>query len=76
MPPRPKVHLKGQIERFVSPYEQKLFADWLDPKLVMTKARRKVSENATDVLPGALLLFGTVYFGDRMHEEYAKEHRF
>ena len=76
MPPKPKLHLKGQIEYFISPYEQRLFADWLDPKLVLTKVRRKVSENAKDVLPGLTLLVGTIYLGDKIREDEVKRERY
>lgn len=76
MAPKPKVHLKGQIEYFTSPYEQKIFADWFDPKLIMTKAKRKVTENAKDVLPGITLFLGTVYLGDKAYDNNIKGHRF
>jgi hypothetical protein len=76
MPAKPNVRLKGQIEYFISPYEQRIFADWFDPKLILTKLQRKVSENAKDVVPAFLVLVGTIYLGDKLYEEESKRHRY
>jgi hypothetical protein len=71
IPPR----MRGQIEYFTSPYEQNLFGDIFDARLMMTKMRRKLGF-VKDFGPG-LVLFAAVYnWGNSDHERRAHEHRY
>lgn len=74
MPPK-MPHIRGQIERFISPYEQRVFADLTDSKLMMSKARRKL-ENIKDFLPGLVIYVATVTTGNYLHEKYARDERY
>ena len=67
--------MRGQIERYLSPYEQKVFGDIFDTKLMMMKARRKL-ENIKDFLPGLLIYATTMYTGNYLHEKYARDQRY
>jgi UcrQ family len=68
-------HIRGQIEYFTSPYEQRLFSDLFDSKLMMTKMRRKMSF-VKDFAPG-LILFASVYtWGNATHEKNSRAHRY
>lgn len=70
----PKV--RGQVERSISPYEQTMFGDLMDVPLLLTKARRKVSDNLLSVTPGILAFVGTVTWGNWYHEKLSREHRY
>lgn len=75
MPPKKIPHIRGQIEYFTSPYEQKLFGDMFDAKYMMTKLRR-LALDARDMTPG-VILFASVYtWGNATHARYAREHRY
>jgi len=76
MPPKaPPYKIKGVIEYFVSPNEQKLFSDLTDIKLLTTKARRKVADNLPSMLPGILLFCGCYFGGYYVHEQRIKSAR-
>ena len=71
MPPR----MRGQIEYFTSPYEQTLFGDLMNPKLLLTYVRRSMS-GLKDMAPAALIFAGVYTWGNAKHAENALEHRY
>ena len=74
MPPKiPRI--RGQIEYFTSPYEQRLFSDLLDTKLMMTKVRRKL-ENVKDFFPGLAIFCITITTGNYLHDKYERDERY
>eukprot|EP00871_Galdieria_phlegrea_P003691 jgi/Galph1/4322/GphlegSOOS_G3002.1 len=76
MPPKaPPYKIKGVIEYFVSPNEQKLFEDLTDVKLLMTKARRKVADNLPGMLPGLVVFFGCYFGGNYLYDQKIKSAR-
>lgn len=75
MPPKVPPYIRGQIEYFTSPYEQKLFSDIFDARLMMTKMRRKLSF-VRDMAPG-FIIFASVYtWGNATHERLSREDRY
>lgn len=75
MAPKVPPRVRGQIEYFTSPYEQKLFGDVFDAKLMMTKFRRRM-RHVREFAPG-LIIFAAVYtWGNATHERLAHEHRY
>jgi hypothetical protein len=75
MAPKIPPRVRGQIEYFTSPYEQKLFADLFDTRLMMTKMRRKVGF-LRDMAPG-LIIFASVYqWGNATHEKHSHAARY
>lgn len=75
MAPKVPPRIRGQIEYFTSPYEQKLFGDLFDARLRMTKLWRKLSV-VKDAAP-AIILFASVYtWGNNKHERLSHEHRY
>jgi len=75
MAPKIPPRMRGQIEYFTSPYEQKLFSDLPDTKLMMTKMRRKLGF-VKDMAPG-LIMFASVYtWGNATHERLSHENRY
>lgn len=71
VPPR----VRGQIERFLSPYEQTFFGDVWNAQLMMTKMRRKLTF-IKDMAPG-VLIFASVYtWGNATHAKHSLEHRY
>ncbi len=71
IPPR----VRGQIEYFTSPYEQTLFGDIWNTKLMMTKLRRKLSF-VKDMAPGALIFASVYTWGNAAHAKNALEDRY
>ena len=75
MPPKMKPRVRGQIEYFISPYEQSFFGDIFDAKLMMTKMRRKLVF-VRDMAP-AVILFGSVYtWGNAKYEKNTRAQRY
>jgi hypothetical protein len=75
MAPKVPPRIRGQIEYFTSPYEQKLFGDVFDAKLMMTKLQRKTSF-LRDMAPG-FILFASVYqWGNATHEKNSHAARY
>lgn len=75
MAPKVPPRIRGQIEYFTSPTEQKLFSDVFDAKLMMVKMRRKVSF-LRDMAPG-FILFASVYqWGNATHEKHSIADRY
>lgn len=75
MAPKKVPFMRGQIEYFTSPYEQKMFSDFLDSKLMMAKLRRNF-EDVRSMAPG-IIMFAAIYtWGNATHERLAREHRY
>ncbi len=75
MAPKVPPRVRGQIEFFTSPYEQTLFGDVRDARLVMTKLMRHASK-LKDMAP-SLLIFASIYtWGNATHSKNALEHRY
>lgn len=75
MPPKIPPRVRGQIEYFTSPYEQKLFGDMFDAKYMMAKLRRNL-DFLKDAAPAAIIFATIVTWGPAKHERLAKEHRY
>lgn len=75
MAPKKVPFMRGQIEYFTSPYEQKMFSDFLDSKYMMAKLRRNL-EDVRSMAPG-IIIFAAVYtWGNSTHARLAHEHRY
>lgn len=75
MAPKKVPFMRGQIEYFTSPSEQKLFSDFFDAKYMMAKLRRNL-DDVRAMVPG-LVMFAAIYtWGNSTHERLAREHRY
>lgn len=75
MAPKIPPRIRGQIEYFTAPNEQKLFGDIFDTRYLMAKMQRKAGF-LKDMAPG-LILFASVYqYGNTTHARHAKEARY
>lgn len=75
MAPKVPPRIRGQIEYFTAPGEQKLFGDIFDARLMMTKMQRKAGF-LKDMAPG-LILFAAVYqYGNNTHAKHAHDARY
>lgn len=75
MPPKKVPFIRGQIEYFTSPYEQKMFGDFRDSKLMMARLGH-IFENVRSMAPG-IIMFAAVYtWGNATHERLARQHRY
>lgn len=75
MAPKVPPRIRGQIEYFTSPYEQSLFADLFDSRLMMTKMRRHL-RHVRDIAPGVIIFAAVYTWGNSTHERYAHEERY
>lgn len=75
MAPKVPPRVVGQIEYFTSPYEQKLFADLFDSKLMMTKFSRHM-RNMRPVVPGLIIFAGVYTWGNATHHKLSMESRY
>lgn len=75
MAPKVPLRVRGQIEYFTSPYEQKVFSDLFDSKLMMTKMRRKLIF-LRDMAPGAIIFASVYTWGNATHEKLSHENRY
>lgn len=75
MAPKVPVRVRGQIEYFTSPYEQRLFGDMFDAKYMMAKLWRNL-EFVKDAAPAAIILAAIVTWGPAKHEKIAREQRY
>ena len=67
-----KTHTNRQIVRTLSPFQ----IDHVKPlfKTILKNAPKKVSENWLDVLPGALVLYGVMTWGNSAFNEDQRSH--
>ncbi|PXF44715.1 hypothetical protein BWQ96_05572 [Gracilariopsis chorda] len=75
MPPKVPPYIRGQIEYFTSPYEQRFFGDIFDAKLMMTKFRRHM-KHVRDFAPGVIIFAAVYTWGNSTHERLSREHRY
>lgn len=71
VPPR----VRGQIEYFVSPYEQKLFGDMRSAPFMMGQVKRTLNA-VKDFGPSLIFFIGVYTWGNAQHEKYGREHRY
>lgn len=75
MAPKVPPRIRGQIEYFTAPSEQKLFSDVFDAKLMMTKMRRKMSF-LRDMAPGFILFTSVYQWGNATHAKHSRDARY
>ncbi|KAA8496704.1 hypothetical protein FVE85_0433 [Porphyridium purpureum] len=69
----PKV--RGVVTYSISPYEQRPFADVFDTQFMMTKLRRKITEN-WEWIPNFLILAGVISYAKAENKREKDSHRF
>eukprot|EP00184_Porphyridium_aerugineum_P004078 CAMPEP_0184694192 /NCGR_PEP_ID=MMETSP0313-20130426/2233_1 /TAXON_ID=2792 /ORGANISM="Porphyridium aerugineum, Strain SAG 1380-2" /LENGTH=74 /DNA_ID=CAMNT_0027152443 /DNA_START=270 /DNA_END=494 /DNA_ORIENTATION=+ len=72
-PKGPKI--RGVVTYYISPFEQRIFADWFDANFVMTKMRRKITEN-WEWIPSFAFSFGLVTWAKAENKRDHDSHRY
>jgi hypothetical protein len=67
--------IRGIVTWTVSPYEQKVFGDWLDARFVMTKLQRKISEN-WEWIPSFVFTVGLISWANAENKREHERHRY